>query len=702
MPNIATFKPSVPLPIVRVTVPLASPIAWTPGSSLFTVQAPDGRKLQTQCEVVRRDADDDAAVVEVIARDPMPSVGVYNVLEEEQTDRSPKLSGWGRELLGEPPRFSVGNGLTIETQWETGYYRNGDVCQTRRFAGPHVAGWLTVFRDHDAVEMEFKLHDAAPSSPHWFFRELALVNAPPYVSVMPEPLGNATHLIAPRVDGKLHALPQMKQRHFRLVLGRTMGDALAHKGARGGRAICDAWTKVKGWGPTEQRLPNLPAQQLSNARNWLASEASKRINGMASGDAVEMGLALGVGQVGIGYTTGSKYGGVTGGGGRELYDQVGMWAAMTQSLAGIDASMIEAAAVAWRQPIIVAQDGRVAEMQDFQQPNGVPMGNWQVSSASSNFERQGNEQNYHDGAFGFRAVRSQMPAPGTYDAAELAELLSIAPVDFQHYVRALSAAQSLVYLTNDPMAKHDMLAMAEWHRMSMDTDGRLLGEASRVTSNPHKLTYWGRGQGHGFDAQAAAFGVATVKWRTERRTELSMFARTIRDAQAANGCLQATVGHKVQKEAPFTVAATNTADATSKLTETTILAHAAVGCARATGGVDVDEMILNLAVDGVAKFHGAASMSAAWDWTAVRPMNPQAEPYAAPPTTANNDNSEYPIVLGMALQICHETGTQPPQPLLDAIRRRCGNSASPAAWLDAQSLYNLMLDDMIVLRAALE
>lgn len=688
--------------IVRVTVPLAAPVTFDPGSSPLTIQGPGGVKLQTQCEVVRRDAQDRAAVVELIAHNPLSNTGTYLVTDEAQSDRSPTLTGWGRALIGEAPRFSIGNGVELVTHWEKGHYRNGDVCQTRRFAGPHITGWLTVFRDHDAAELEFKLHDGDPGSPHFFFRELALSPLLPYVHVMPEPLATQAHLIGPRADGLLHCVPQMRQRHFRLVLGRTLGDALAHNGARGGRSICGAWTKVKGWGPTEQRLPNLPPTQVANARAWLAAEASKRRNGMLTGDAVEMGLALQLGRVGIFYNTGSKYGGVTGGGGRELYDQVGIWSALTRDVLGIEACMIEAAAVAARQPIIVTQDGRVAEMQNFQQPNGVPMGNWQVGSAASQFERQGNEQNYHDGAFGFRAVRSQMPAQGTYDAAELAELLSIAPVDFQHYVRALSAAQSLVYLTNDPMAKHDVLAMSEWHRMSMDTGGRLLGEASRVTANPHRLTYWGRGQGHGYDAQAAAFGMGTIQWRNGRRLELSMFARTIRDAQASNGCLQATVGHKVQKEAPFTVAATNTADATSKATETTILAHAAVGCARATGGVDVDGMVLALAAEGIARFHGAASMAAAWDWTAVRPVNPQATPYTFPPATANNDRTEYAIVLGMALQICRDKGLQPPTPLLDAIRRYCGNSADPLAWLRAQSNYKLAPDDTIPLLAALE
>jgi len=707
MVNLATFQPASPFRLLRVTAPLEAHVPWTPGVSPFTIQSPDGRKLQTQCEVVRRDAGDRAAVVELIAIDKTPMSGPYRITDEPQTDRSPKLSGWGRELLGEAPRFSFGDGVEVQTKWEESYYRNGDVCQTRRFAGPHITGWLTVFAGHDAAELEFKLHDAEPGSPHFFFRELALVGIANYAHVMPEPLATAGKIIGPRADGKLHCVPQMRQRHFRMVLGRTLQDAIVHNGARGGIAISDAWTKVRGWGPTEQRLPNMPAPTLANARAWVTSEANRLRDGMLTGAAVEMGLSLQLGRVGIGYTTGSKYGGVTGGGGRELYDQVGTWTAMTQNPVGIDACMVEAAAVAWRQPIIIESNGRVASMKDYLHANGTHIGDWQVSAADSKFETQAGQSNYRDGAFGFRAVRGQLPAAGTYDAAELAELLSIAPIDWQHYVRALSAAQSLAYLSNDPMAKHDVLALAEWHRMSMATGARLQSEAAHVDANRGHLTSWGRGQGHGFDAQAAAFGMAPLNWRNERRAELALFARTVIAAQASNGCLQATVGHKVQKDHPFTIKDLITGQvieshATSKLTETTILAHAAVGCARAVGEPGVDDMILRLAVDGVASFHGAAWMSAAWDWAAVRPANSSGIPYGVPPVTAHNDRTEYAIVLGMALQIYRDRGTPPPAPLLDAIRRYCGGATNPAAWLAAQTPYKLASDDSIPLISALE
>lgn len=699
----STITATTPFPIVRATVPLAAPIPWTSGASPLTVQSPDGRKLQTQCEVVRRDAHDNAAVVEVIALDPTPRAGAYIALHEPQTDRSPKIVGWARDLLGTAPRFSFGDGVEVQTKWEQGYYRNGDVCQTRRFAGPHITGWLTVFAGLNSAELEFKLHDGDPGSPHFFFRELALLGGHAYANVMPEPLATATKLIGPRADGKLHCVPQMRQRHFRMVLGAALPDTLAHHAARGGRTISDAWTKVRAWGPTEQRLPNMPAANITNANNWIAAETARRRDAMLTGAAIDMGLAMQLGRVGIGYTTGSKYGGVTGGGGRELYDQLGVWTAITRNTLGIEACMIEAAAVAWRQPVIVAPTGRVVDSTEY--------AGWLVSAADSEFESQSGQQNYHDGEFGFRAARSVMPPAGTYDAAELAELMSIAPVDFQHYVRALSAAQSLVYLTNDPMAKHDIMAMAEWHRMSMATSNRLSGEAARVAANPGKLTYWGRGQGHGFDAQAAALGVAPIKWRNERRDALAAFARAVVAAQAPNGCLQGTVGHKVQKEAPFTIKdpVTNvvlSSDATSKATETTILAHAAVGCALATDAVNTDSMVLRLGVDGIAGFHGAATMTAAWDWTAVRPAHPQAAPYATPPSTANHDQTEYAIVLGLALDVCNRRGTQPDPQLIAAICKRCGNVSNinqALGWFYSQTTVNKsMIDDTLPLIAALE
>jgi hypothetical protein len=691
-----------PHQIVRATVPLAEPVVVVGGVSPFTLYSRLGEKLQTQCEIVARDVDNNgASIVELIALDPVAAGGLYAVHDERQRDGSTKLAQWTRLKVSMPPTFDMGNGVQIATRWASGYVRNGDVAVTRRFYGPHFVGWLTAYAGQSFVEVALRFHNSEPVSPPYTFKSLRLVgDAGEGVEfVVPEPNANGLELVPARADGKLHFLRQRQVREFRFLWheGQANVDAIAY--ARGGGfGVSDAWTRVGGWGPTKQRLPNLPAPMLSNARTWLSAEWSRLDNGIRTGAAVDIGLSLARGAIGFGYTTGSNHGGVTGGGGRELFDSYGVLTALTGSTSGLRFLQAKCAAVAYRTPALIDAEGLVCEYESWVDATGLNLGGWQVSAADPQFERRGADVAYYDGAFGFYSKRA---VPEGIDLADWTAQAAIAPVDFQHYVRAFSAASSLAYLANDPMAKQAVFGMAEAHRMSMHTAGRLAGEVAHVNANPGKLTAWGRAHGHGYDCQAVAYLLGSPRWRRARKGDLIAFGSTIVAAQAANGCLQSTAGHKGQTGAPF-----NGQHRVQKATEATFLAHAAYGClkvAEGDGYSDAAEMIAVCAVEGFAKYHNGAGQGSPHDWVAVQPPSRTSDPYeTAPPVTNWWDRTEVPIVYGIALQRCRELGFAPPAALTDAIRRYCGNAPDPRAWLLAQTLHKLDIADTIPLLAALE
>src|SRR5688572_13840776 len=133
--------------IVRATVPLDSPVRPASGRSPFTLVNSKGDKLATQCETVVLASDNENSnVVEVLAIDPSAAGGDYRIDWTPQRDGMPRLTDWGRKQMTAPPQFRAG-GEVLATQWASGrsYTRNGDVCVTRRFYGPHITGWITAY-----------------------------------------------------------------------------------------------------------------------------------------------------------------------------------------------------------------------------------------------------------------------------------------------------------------------------------------------------------------------------------------------------------------------------------------------------------------------------------------------------------------------------------------------------------------------------
>lgn len=697
----STITVPVPHSIIRAVVPVDH--RWRGDVTPMTIVSTSGVELQTQWQPVARSADGKVRLAEFIARDDKAEGGVYTLADTRQRDGHATLTPWARAMMGQAPQFDIGNGV-ISCQWGR-YMRQGDVAMTRKFHGAHVVGWMTAYAGEDYVTVEFKLHNASPNSPHWFLRELRLLGDPSdgVLPFFPEPNQVGRQIITARADGKWHFVKQRQQRQFRFVVHKSGADVAAMIASKlGGVGVSDRWTETGAWGPAQVRMPHLPATMLKNMAGSLRAEWARTRDSFTTGASIDLGMSVGpTGRIGIGHVTGSHYGGVTGGGGRWLFDPYGTQTAMTGEVEGIKALMGKCAQIDYRMPALMTAAGGVAQLEHWIDTSGRPKGGWEMSGADSRFERQGNQNNYRDGDFGFRLARAEpIPAGVTYDDAEFAAFDGISPVDFQHYVRAFTAAASLVYMLNDPLAGHSLRGMAEAHRMSMFTQNRFDAEMAAIDAAPHHGTAWGRSQGHGYDCQSIAYYVSDKAWRDKRSGHLALFASMMDSALMPNGCLQSMAGNKEQTGPVF-----QSQHRIEKATEAVFLAFAAYGAEVATYGEgasdDPGSTIEQFASQGIAVYHGGEH-GAPTDYTAVAPPSRSAAPYDVSPLHHNHDRTEVAIAYGIALGWHKRNGSVPPPALTAAIKRYCGNAPDPRAWMVSQSLYKLEIDDTLALLAALE
>lgn len=701
--SLSTIRVAQPHRIVRATVPLETPVLLRSGRSPFTVYNSLGEALETQTELCALASDNRSArIVEILAIDPSVCGGTYRVDAAPQGDGRPKLTPWAETQMASPPVFQSGS-VTLATKWanDGAYTRTGDVCVTRRFYGSHVVGWVTAYAGEDFVEVAFELHNAEPGSARCFFPDLRIIgdDSDGIEPLVPEPGFIGRQLIPARSDGNWHYLRQRQVRQFRFLLHRLSADVSAMAYARGaGFGVSDQWTKLEAWGPGSLRLPSLPAPMLNNMRGWLTSEWARIRDSFVTGAAIDLGLSLQLGRIGIGHTTGSSYGGVTGGGGRTLYDPAGVKTALTGEPAGLRALHGTSMQIAYRMPMLLDAKGRVCELEDWLDSSGAPRGGWAMSAADCRFDSAGGVVGARDGAFGFHARRFEVPTGITFDVLEETQMAGIAPVDYQHYVRASDVFESLALLSNDPMAKHTLRGLAEAHRMSMRTSNRLEGEAAWIDANPGRATSWGRGHGHGYDAQAMAYLFSGRRWRERRAPELRRFADAVIRAQASNGCVQSTRGHKGANDPPM-----DGLYGVQASTEATIVADAVNGIITLLDGSPraADAFVVRCAVEGFALYHEGAS-GPPMRWVAVNGKLRTDPPFSVSPVSHSPDHSEVAVVYGLALLACKRDGVTPPPPLVDAIKRNCGNAPDPRAWMLNQSFYNLSIDDRLALLTALE
>lgn len=714
--------------VIRATIPIDPPIPWTASSCPFELVTEAGEVLETQWEPVAfapGATPGDASLVrvaELLAIAPNQSAGpaTYTVHREDRPTREQTATpaSWARRLLqpgglelvvdGERVPFSIG-----------ARYRSGPVAVTVAIHAPHAFGWLTVYEGLDVAWLDLVVHNAEPKSREWYFDELGLAASVPPLHFEPasreRDVGSAQAgqlaLVRARADGALHALEQRGWRVFQGVLhdGAPSSKVLAQQlVGEDGWGVASTWTAVDAYQPHALRIPNLHYRLGELATKCRADWAA--IDGaLANGTAFGMGVK-GAGRLDWRHPWGPEYGGVTGGGDRF------QWSAVHVLACGEPEGLRELRArlrmIADRSAVaIVKHTGRPIVLEDWLTAAGAPMGNWRMSAADANF--------HVDGAFGWTAAAPIVPAGRTV-CPEHAALRKFAPIDFQHADRATKAAESLVWLTNCPIARWWVTMSAELWRMSEFTyDGK--PNASAPSSQLGHGTGVGRADGHGWCNAAAAFAISRQAWRERWAPWFARFARRMVDGQMPNGLFQfLPVTSKACKDAPFGNGQL-ASWCTAKGTEEALLAGALFAIARSVAlpeGLAAASIaaVDRWSIDGVYRYLGQGASSSSFSaYVAVRPVtwstNPKGQLVAnigapvndpAAALRAGSDSSELLSPVGCAMLERVRTGRSIAVEQVRVASKVFGMQlADPLVQMRTVTLHKLNLDDCSPAHAAL-
>lgn len=708
-PTLSSIAVEAPSTIVRATVPLPPGHEWKEHKSPFTVVAPDGTRCPTQWErVTSWPGTAEVRVAEILAEVPLASgPQVFRLELDGYGDREVVAGPWAASWLASPPAFLV-DGAPVATQFEAELVRSGRVATTRRFFGPHLVGWVTASTRLDVVELVLIAHDGTPHSPTWYFDSLAIQGVGGFATFAPEPLVSAANgvltLVPERGDGKANWIEQRGWRRWHLVLHDGSKGAEATAFASGaGWGVSDRWTQVGAYQPHALPLPDMPARKPQLASKC-ASEWSAILVALATGapfgmNATEQNAS---GRLGFRHAWGQHYGGVTGGAYRF------QWAGVETALSGAVRGWLELDArfrmIADRQPVIACDDrGRPLLLEAWLDPSGNPKGGWRISSTDARFDRDGGQA----GLGWSTAVATIDPARVPPEEALLARY---SPIDWQHHDRAHQVAVSLAWLANDASAKWAIEQYAElWRWRERSRLGGVLGWARE---NPGLGSDYGRDAGHLYSAAAAAYALGDDALRARFEPMLSDYREMMTLTRMPNGLWQQRANRKEAKQPPFGDG-TKSFWAISKGTEEALLSGSLAAIAGSVPGAHAQlaGVLRGHAVDGLWTFlwNTGATGGAPTNYIGVRPVTypggvqqigpPATDPAAVP--RDGFDSEEIAAALGYAAWIDLATSGSLSPEVLAAVKRSCGNSADPIAWLDSLTLNNLRLDDVAPLYAAL-
>jgi hypothetical protein len=681
-----------PFPVVRATVPLPAGTQFNPHRCPYRLEHSSGMRAGiVQWEKVTRAP----FVAEILASFQSAIAGDFNLV----ADPSPPLAGRAHPFgmaalsLDTPPSFSI-DGARQDCAWGRAH-RTGPVAITRKFYARNFVGWLTVYDELGTVELSFDVHAANPGESPLVFHDLRLLMPAPvagWASAWREDCGigadGALILVAPRLDGKPHGLPQRTGRPFRIVvwgdasqagLGRAQADAA-------GVGYADTWTQLGAYGPQAQRFP-----VLTTKRAEMAALAGARWS--LTRNYIQNGLAFGVGtsegQPGGRHDWlqmwGSPYGGVTSGSFRWQYDRFAVYFALTGETPALLEMRARAWAIAQRMPsLILGKRGNVPVLEGYLEISGAPKGGWRMSSADTDFEDQGRD----DGIFDFHAHRTPASIP-----ADWSEITSYVPIDFQHFDRAYSALVGLVWLENDPWAAQRLRVYSELWRMAQFTDGRLAGERAAVTQNLGHGTPWGRAHGLCWTMAAAAYAISDDIWRQRWDPYLLKAVEVLRLAQMPNGLFRAHATNKEAKEPPF-----DGAFAITKGTEEALLVAALVAMNAQLHTIS-NGWLLTWAVAGLWDYlWNAGAWSKPANYVAVRPVPRSSTPFVDPPAVKGSDMSEIGAAIGYALA---ERGSANMVALDSLVRSYCGNLNPLQGLISRKVDAEPAIDDWLPLAAEL-
>ena len=449
-------------------------------------------------------------------------------------------------------------------------------------AGPHAFGvqsFVTRFAHAPVLRLDIQVHDAwsgedavAPDDDvlgDILFEHLDLVlpagwmavatHADPFLASARESAGEHVQpIVAALPDGRLHVLPQLSRFQRRFVLAPASEQALAASmAAEEGQGFVLAGptsSGLEGWSwwnaqtphywPQQVPLPRWDSSVVASLRSSIVAEHSNLAALVAAGLPSPTGYPIASGVLGWAHPWGSTYGGMSDGDEVWLWDGVDVAAA--GSVEGLRAAQLRLRMYACRQPNVMYEArGRPSAVEDWieQGPSGPYFPVWWFNgpllAKADPWGLLVADQSQRD-----LALAQDRVAP--YDAA----LRAYMPIDYQHLVRHVRNAKTLVWLANDPLARLELESQAESWRFSFPElpqtswgeaiETGFLHERRHVDAHPAAGLAVGRGEGWGLDALVAWHAIAPPRLRERYLPFFERFARLLADGRSScDGSLMA-------------------------------------------------------------------------------------------------------------------------------------------------------------------
>ncbi|MEY2746906.1 MAG: hypothetical protein RL112_1948 [Planctomycetota bacterium] len=600
--------------LLRATVPVPRGTLRREATRLpLALKGADGVLEPTQLDVVAHHAreTDGASVVEVVGLVHRPagaSVGARAVWELARVDQQKGafVAPPAVEALVATP-----GAVRLRAQDAIGRRLEADLLADLRLAGPSLetiaAGPLrrvdrlhcvaesavpdgsahsfgvqcfaTRFAHANALRLDFQVHDAFagedPANPDddvlgdLVFEQLDLVlpagwiavatHADPFLGAAFDSAGEHVQPVVLALPaGKLHVLPQLSRFQRRFVLApaseRALAESIAAEDGLGfvaQGATSSGFEGFSWWNATTPHywpqhvpLPRWDGSVVASLRSSLANEHAALAALVAAGLPSPTGYPIASGVLGWAHPWGSTYGGMSGGDEVWLWDGVDVAAA--GAVAGVRAAQLRLRMYACRQPNVMYEArGRPSAVEDWVEagPSGAYFPVWWFNgpllAKADPWGLLSADQSQYE-----LATAQGRVAP--YDAA----LRAYMPIDYQHLVRHVRSAKTLVWLANDPLARLELESQAESWRFSFPElpqtswgeaiETGFLHERRHVDARPAQGMGIGRGEGWGLDALVAWHAIATPRLRERYLPFFERFSRLVAEGQSScDGSLMA-------------------------------------------------------------------------------------------------------------------------------------------------------------------
>lgn len=370
-------------------------------------------------------------------------------------------------------------------------------------------------------------------------------------------------LVADRADGTLHYMPRTAQTHRRMMITPVPNRDRA-------RAYLDQ-QHIGYARPATSEHPNLWSWWNSDTARYFPqrhvlpdlSHASLEIEADL---AQELGFLRNLFDTGTGFGSypvkherlgwahpyGVPYGGMTGGDGIHMWQ--GLRTLHAASPVGLQRMRLEHRMHSDRMPNAYYQaNGDSSSLEEWLEPNPGGPGPY----IDMTFYLQlwnGDPMGFKTApTFQVDAVEAQGLVP---DYKSTLELFAI--YDLQHLIRYTRNAKALTWLTNDSLAKDDLLHQAEMVHLTYNNDfndpygkeseGGLAWDRSFVALHPGQGFTAGRGEGWAIDTMTSAWSVADLDWRERKAPWYELVTDVFADGQHCEGYFQATVYQKFLDE----------------------------------------------------------------------------------------------------------------------------------------------------------